>query len=276
VMTIGGTAAAALGGLTALLTYQAERQSFAAAAAIRRQKDALEAALARVESLLDERREMVAMVAHDLQSPLAGIRALLQTMSEASASDAGKLEVISRTCAQMHGAIAGLIAAHAAEAAAEPELETVEVDALFARAVAAAAALAAEKGITVESADHGCRVRTEPAMIGGMLDNLLSNALKFSPAGSLVRLDAERFGTQVRLSVSDRGPGISPDEAPLLFQKFARLSAKPTGGEPSSGLGLYIVRTQAERIGARVGVEPNPAGGSSFFIDLPSAVTEEA
>ena len=274
VMIIGGTAAAALGGLTAVLAYQAERQSFMAAAALRRQKDALAAALARVESLLDERREMVAMVAHDLQSPLAGIRALLQTMSDASSADGRKLEAISRTCAQMHGSIAGLIAAHAAEAGAEPVLETVEVDALFHQAATAAAALAAEKRITVETAGNGCRVRAEPEVVGGMLDNLVSNALKFSPPGSVVRLEAERRAAEVRLLVRDPGPGVPTEEAPLLFRKFARLSAQPTGGEPSSGLGLYIVRTQAERIGARVGFVPNPAGGSIFFIDLPSTVTD--
>lgn len=229
------------------------------------------AALARVETLLDERREMVAMVAHDLQSPLAGIRALLHTMSDAPPPDARKLDAISRSCAQMHRAIDGLIAAHATETTAEPTLAAVTVEVLFDRAVAVAEAVAAQKGITLQHAAHACRVRTDLVVVGSMLDNLLSNAIKFSPAGSVVRLDADQNAAGVRLNVRDDGPGIPAADVTLLFKKFARLTARPTGAEPSTGLGLYIVRIQAERIGARVGYAPNPAGGSIFFLDLPAA-----
>lgn len=276
VMAIGGTVAAALGGMTALLAARAERQSFDAALAVRRQKDELAAALARVESLLQDRREMVAMAAHDLQSPLAGIRALLQTISEVPPPEARKLEEILRTCAQMHRSIAGLIAAHAAETDAEPALENVDVEVLFRRATAAAAAVAADRGITVRHAAHGARVRTAPAVVGGMLDNLLSNALKFSPAGSVVRLEAQQRAAGVRLCVSDSGLGIAAKDVPLLFKKFSRLATPAIRAEPGSGLGLYIVRVQAERIGARAGYAPNPAGGSVFYIDVPAAPADEA
>src|SRR5262249_61642103 len=102
------------------------------------------------------------------------------------------------------------------------------------------------------------------------LANAITNALKSSPWGSAVRLKAEARGAGVRLCVSDRGPGIAPEEADRLFGKFARLSALPTAAEPSSGLGLYIVRILAEGMGAAAGWEPNPEGGSVFFLDLPS------
>jgi signal transduction histidine kinase len=100
---------------------------------------------------------------------------------------------------------------------------------------------------------------------------LLSNAIKYSPSGSVVRLKAEPRGTGARISVIDRGPGIAAQEADLLFGKFARLSSRPTAAEPSFGLGLYIVRVLAERMGAVAGWEPNPDGGSIFFLDLPAA-----
>src|SRR5262249_16941053 len=105
VMGIGGTLAVVLGCFVATLQYRAERQAFDAAAAISEQKDQLATALARVNHLLDERSEMVAIVAHDLQSPLAGIRALLRTFAHGSDSDAAKLNEISRTCAEMQNAI---------------------------------------------------------------------------------------------------------------------------------------------------------------------------
>jgi signal transduction histidine kinase len=98
-------------------------------------------------------------------------------------------------------------------------------------------------------------------MLSHALGNLLSNAVKYSPCGSVVRLEAEPRGRGVRISVIDCGPGIAAQEADLLFGKFARLSSRPTASEPSSGLGLYIVRVLAERMGAVAGWEPNPDGG---------------
>jgi two-component system sensor histidine kinase/response regulator len=138
------------------------------------------------------------------------------------------------------------------------------------QAAAAAAPAAAAKGIGVVCEPNSCRVLAEPTMLSHALGNLLSNAVKYSPFGSVVRLKAEPRGTGVRISVTDRGPGIAAEEADLLFGKFSRLSARPTGAEPTSGLGLYIVRVLAERMGAVAGWEPNPEGGSMFFLDLPS------
>lgn len=267
VMTVGGTVAVVLGWLVATLQYRAERQAFAAAAAIRRQKDELAAALSRVNSLLDERREIVAIVAHELQSPLAGIRALLRTVTDASPADGRKLQEIAGACADMHGTITRLIDAHAAEVG-EARLEIVDAAVLFAQAAAAAAPAAAEKGIGIVCEPTSCRALAEPSLLSHALGNLLSNAIKYSPLGSVVRLKAEPRGEAVRISVTDHGPGIAREEADLLFKKFSKLSSRPTGVEPTSGLGLYIVHTLAERMGAVAGWEPNPQGGSVFFLDL--------
>lgn len=269
VMSVGGTVAVALGWLVATLAYRAEQQAFDAAAEIRRQKDELGAALSRVNGLLDERREIVAIVAHDLQSPLAGIRALLRTVSDPAPADGRKLAEISRTCAEMHGTISRLIAAHAAEVG-DVELEMVDAGELLAQAAAAAAPAAAEKGIGIVCEPNSRRVLAEPTMLSHALGNLISNAIKYSPSGSVVRLSAEPRGERVRIAVTDRGPGIPAAEAHLLFKKFSRLSSRPTGAEPTSGLGLYIVQTLAERMGATAGWEPNPDGGSVFFLDLRS------
>lgn len=269
-MGIGGTVAAALGWLVAALQHRTERHAFETAATIRRQRDELTAALDRVRRLLDERSEMVATVAHDLQSPLAGMRALLRTIPDRPDGDGPKLREIARTCADMQGAIMRLIEAHAAESD-EVAFETVELDRLFADAAATVAAAMAEKGMTLACDAAHLSVRSEPLLLARALGNLLSNAAKFSPAGSVVRLQAHPIGTVVRISVIDRGPGVADDEARSLFRKFTRLSARPTGGEATSGLGLYIVQSLARRLHATAGFEPNPDGGSIFFIDVEAA-----
>ncbi len=269
VMAIGGTLAAALGWFVATLQYRAERQAFDAAAAISHQKEELATALARVSHLLDERNEMVAIVAHDLQSPLAGIRALLRTLTRGSDAEAAKLNEISRTCAEMQSAIGRLLQGHAA-ATGNSTLVVIDLEQLFARLAASAAPAAAAKNIAVVCDANRRRTRSDLGALEIALANLLSNAVKFSPAGSVVRVNAQSYGEGVRISVIDRGPGVPANEADSLFKKFMTLSPRPTGGEPTSGLGLYIVHSLAERMGAVAGYTPNPEGGSIFFLDLPS------
>jgi signal transduction histidine kinase len=266
-MGIGGTIAGALGWFVAALQYRTEWHAFDTAETIRRQKDDLTEALARVNRLLDERSEIVATVAHDLQSPLAGIRALLRTIPDRGEGDGPKLREIARTCADMQSAITRLLDTHAAEDGGIV-LEAVELDKLFAEVAATAKPAAAEKGIAVVCDAGGLSAYAEPLMLARAIGNLLSNAVKFSPMDSSVRLEARSHGSSVRVSVIDRGPGIAAGEAGVLFRKFTRLSPQPTAGEATSGLGLYIVQSLANQMRATAGFEPNPEGGSVFFLNL--------
>jgi signal transduction histidine kinase len=181
------------------------------------------------------------------------------------------MEEISRTCAHMHSEIGQLLQIFAARERELPPSAEIGAGALFERAAAVAASVAAEKHITVKIEESRDQVRTEPRAACGILDNFLSNALKYSPQGTLVTLRAEQFGDELKLCVIDQGPGIPPAEEGALFQRFMPLSPRPTASEPSTGLGLYIARVQAERMGARVGYQPNPDGGSIFFLALPVA-----
>src|SRR5690606_18377680 len=111
----------------------------------------------------------------------------------------------------------------------------------------------------------------DPIRVRQLLENLLSNAIKYSPAGKTVCIRLRpRQPSGARLEVADEGPGLSEDDRARLFQKFRRLSARPTNREGTSGLGLAIVKAIVDAHGGRVWAEsPGLHRGSTFIIELP-------
>ncbi len=101
-----------------------------------------------------------------------------------------------------------------------------------------------------------------------VMQNLLSNALKFSPPGSDVLLTAVKFGKRGRLSVVDQGPGVSKSDQERLFQRYVRLSATPTDGETSTGLGLALAKQRARTMDGDLWYDSREGGGSIFTLDL--------
>ena len=102
-----------------------------------------------------------------------------------------------------------------------------------------------------------------------VLDNLISNAVKYSPPESKIRIRAIKRLNCWRVEIEDQGPGIPPEEHDRLFKDFSRLSNKPTGGEQSTGLGLSITRRVVEAHHGSIGVVPNPVQGSTFWFEIP-------
>lgn len=111
--------------------------------------------------------------------------------------------------------------------------------------------------------------------MGQVLDNLLSNAVKYSPQDKEVFVKLASQDGTVTLSVKDEGPGISPDEQGQLFQHFRKLSARPTGGESSSGLGLAIAQRIVEEHQGSIGVDSQLGHGATFFFSIPVSGIEK-
>lgn len=116
----------------------------------------------------------------------------------------------------------------------------------------------------------------DPIKMWQVFDNLISNASKFSPAGSKIEVILECSETQVRCGVRDQGPGISAADRKHLFQAFTRGEAKPTGGESSTGLGLSIVKEIVERHQGEIHVESTLGKGSTFWVVLPRCAPPQA
>jgi len=113
-----------------------------------------------------------------------------------------------------------------------------------------------------------CEVEADPLRLAQIMDNLISNAVKFSPPGSTVTVTAKPKASEIRIEVHDQGPGITPADRERLFQDFACLTAQPTAGESSTGLGLAIARRVVEAHGGKIGVDSEPGKGATFWFTL--------
>ncbi len=112
-------------------------------------------------------------------------------------------------------------------------------------------------------------VQADPVKLSQILQNLVSNALKFSHRGSVVRISARRDGDRLLISVADEGVGMEKEDLENLFQPFARTKSKATENEKSTGLGLTIVKQLIEAHGGMIRVESHPGRGSTFTVTLP-------
>jgi signal transduction histidine kinase len=126
-----------------------------------------------------------------------------------------------------------------------------------------------EQSITVVAPpDHAAMCDSD--RIRDAIDNLVSNAIKYSPIGGAIELLVAREGDSILVQIRDQGAGLSPEDISRLFGRFQRLSAKPTAGETSTGLGLSIVKRIVDLHGGRVAVESaGPGKGATFKMTLP-------
>lgn len=111
-------------------------------------------------------------------------------------------------------------------------------------------------------------VKSDRSLLEKILSNLISNAIKFSYSNGRITLSVEQHEDKVVVGIKDEGPGISEEEQKRLFTKFEKLSARPTGDEVSSGLGLYIVKKYVELLDGEIWCESQPGEGACFFIAL--------
>jgi two-component system sensor histidine kinase/response regulator len=232
----------------------------------------------RLSTALEERNHLLEVVAHDLKNPLGGVQLAAALLAEQAAglspSQAALVESISSAAARAMEITGSLLQTRRLE---ETKLQLGLAPLCLVRhaeqAIAGFAHHAANKSIhfTLETAATSLPVRADRRSLLCVLENLVSNAIKFSPRGSQVQIRIERGpGTGV-FRIDDQGPGVQPDELPRLFQKFTRLSARPTGNELSTGLGLHIVRELVVAMAGEVRYEAGTLGGAAFIVSLPAA-----
>jgi two-component system sensor histidine kinase/response regulator len=210
---------------------------------------ALKLARDRLAQLAEDKDELLGILAHDLKSHLGGMQMSAQILRDRTASLGDpKLMQLCKNICQSGGRLLAFVKEFLANSAAErtftPKAEAVELSDAVATTVKEYHEAADQKGLAVRTflPDQEAMVAADRSALRQVLDNLLSNAVKFSPPNREISVRVEPNGTTIECIVQDQGPGFTSEDKARMFRRYARLSARPTGGEPSTGLGLSIVK----------------------------------
>lgn len=234
---------------------------------LKRSRDAL-------RRFAQEKQEMAELVAHDLRNYFANILFAADLLSGSEGIGAAQARLVDSIHTSADSGMLFLQAfleqqEHQAHGAAIEPLPVrqmlCEVVDLFSRGARA-------KNISLDLVEH------ETVIVSGLrvgvahvLQNLVSNAIKYSPRDSSIAITAMHNGSHGRMQVMDRGPGISEEDQARLFQRFVRLSTEPTEGESTTGLGLALAKQQARAMGGNLWYDEREGGGSVFTLELPLA-----
>ena len=224
----------------------------------------------------EEKNQILGILAHDLRNPLTAIllQAELLVGGEQPEQRPGALR-IARSVQTLLELLERMLDVNRIDSGTTlGPLVAVELQPLTLVIAARHQAAAQAKGldVAVVSVPDLPQVRADAETLDAILDNLFSNAVKFSPKAPPNRTIQAGFAaneTDVAIWVRDEGPGFSPEERLRAFDRFTRLSARPTAGESSTGLGLSIVKKLTEAMGGRVELESHRGEGSTFWVWLP-------
>lgn len=248
--------------------------------------DAAEAERARIQEAHDRladaaeaRRVALGVIVHDLRNPLTAISSRAEAMLESLLQDEPD---VTGAIDDAHDILAAsqVLSRRLDELLRQQTLDErqvhpvpgLRIDELALRTLRSHAARARTKAIRLEpdpSSPPHLTAHADPSFLEEVLDNLLANAIKFSPMCGLVRLGWFEDGPNAVLVVTDHGPGFTPDDRTRLFHRFARLSARPTAGESSTGLGLFSVKQLVDKLDGEITLRDTPGGGATFQVALP-------
>lgn len=236
-------------------------------------REVLRAAAARLAEVRGEQDRLVADAAHELRTPLTVIRAEIDLALRRERSPEEMREALRsvRSEADRLTRLAGALLDLQAIRAVGLQPRDGDLRELVTEACRAISPMLDARELQIrEQLPETASAYFDPRAIRQVVDNLLSNALRFAPTGSIITISVEAHGDGWRIAVADTGPGIPADQVEHVFAPFHRLGPSEGGG---GGLGLAIVREIAERHGGQAGVDRAHTPGARVFVDLPGPAT---
>ncbi|MEW6731655.1 MAG: ATP-binding protein [Acidobacteriota bacterium] len=215
--------------------------------------------------------ELVSMVAHDFRSPLTSIQALSELLQERIEDTEIKrlLSIINNQSKHLASLAADTLTMSRLESGNLPlKFKHFKINELV-KSIVEARTLETSFDILLELPSEEIDIVGDAGRLYEVIDNLLGNAIKYSPDGVYVRIELAKISDGVQISITDKGIGIAPQDVSRLFQKFSRLDNARQRQISGTGLGLYICRSIIEAHGGRIWVESEPGKGSTFHLTLP-------
>ncbi|GAB4331143.1 MAG: 7TM diverse intracellular signaling domain-containing protein [Flammeovirgaceae bacterium] len=228
----------------------------------------------RLLQLNEEKNHLIGVVAHDLRNPLTSALSmanLLQSDAENLDEDQKEcLSLLTNSLTRMNSMIERILDVNAIEGK-KLNINLIELDVacLVERVVKSFYQKAETKKIHLEYEVTHCRLLLDETYFMQVMENLISNAIKFSPQEKKITVALWRNDKYYRISVKDEGPGLSEDDKKKLFGKYQKLSAQPTAGEKSTGLGLSIAKKYVEAMGGKIWCESELGKGATFLLEFP-------
>ncbi|MGR3810276.1 ATP-binding protein [Jiulongibacter sp. NS-SX5] len=230
----------------------------------------------KLTELNTEKNNLISIVSHDLRTPFNSILLWNSTLRENLSTSAFKVaessEMIEKMAQYGQDMINQILDIEQLEINNHQiDVQSVPIAPLLTDLINDFAPAAKGKNIQIVAQNQlpiGTEFQTDPTLLRRALENLISNALKYSNSHSKVWVSASQSRNKMRFEVKDVGPGISKDEQKQLFKKYGKTSATPTAGEASTGLGLSIVKRIMDELGGRVSVESIPGKGSTFRLEF--------
>jgi len=229
----------------------------------------------------DFKIELLSIVAHDMKNPLYTVKSIASVLLKSNRINNEELQNIFQiydTTNQMLDHISELLNTTAIQTGKiQLKKQLTDLDEIISAIIYQSKAMIEAKNQIItylpdKSQLYGAEV--DPSKIRETFENLISNAIKYSPFNKEIVIGLEKRNDLIRFSVRDQGPGFTDEDKTKIFGKFQRLSARPTAGESSTGLGLYIVNKIIQLHNGKIWLESEYGEGSTFFIELESAEIE--
>jgi signal transduction histidine kinase len=233
-----------------------------------------------LENLETSRRELVANVSHELKTPITAIRAHLENLLDGvEQPDAETLQVMLAQSERLGRLVEQLLDLSRLESGEVPlRREEVALAPLVTQVMSESEVASADRDVDVRSdvPDDLPTIEADPERVHQVLFNLVDNAVRYTPEGGEVRIDAERRNGSVEVRVADTGVGIPPEDLPRLFERFYRVDPSRARGDGGTGIGLAIARSVVEAHGGSIHAVSEPGHGSTFTFDLPVAADDRS